>query len=90
MYGDRVHAAVLDSGDTVTGATVHVVTEDYDEGPILAQTEVPVCTGDTVDTLRDRVLAAEHRLYVQTLKRIVDAGLKGPICPESLPKQEAD
>ncbi len=90
MYGDRVHAAVLASDDTKTGATVHLVTERYDEGPILAQTEVPVCPDDTIDTLRDRVLAAEHQLYVQTLKRIIDADISGPIRPEKLQSRETD
>lgn len=72
MYGDNVHKTVLDSGEAVTGATVHLVTEEYDEGPIVAQTEVPVYADDTVDTLKERVLEEEHRLYVNTLQRIAE------------------
>ncbi len=71
LYGRSVHAAVLAAGERVTGATVHVVNERYDAGPILAQSEVPVLEGDDADTLAARVLEAEHRLYVETLQRIV-------------------
>ncbi len=78
MYGDNVHRAVLSAGESVTGATVHVVTEEYDEGPILAQTEVPVYEDDTVDTLRERVLPEEHRLYVETLQKIAQGCIQLP------------
>jgi phosphoribosylglycinamide formyltransferase-1 len=70
MYGTRVHEAVLQAGETVTGVTVHVVDELYDHGRILAQCEVPVLAGDTVDSLAERVLRQEHRLYPDTLRRI--------------------
>ncbi len=62
MYGGNVHRAVLARGDSESGATVHLVTERYDEGPILGQTRVPVLPGDTPETLAERVLATEHRL----------------------------
>jgi len=63
MYGQRVHDAVLRSGATVSGPTVHFVSEQYDEGAIIAQLPVPIRAGDTAATLAARVLAAEHRLY---------------------------
>ncbi len=89
MWGDRVHEAVLSSGDSVTGATVHLVTEDYDEGPIVAQVEVPVYPDDTVSELRDRVLVQEHRLYVDTLKSIVDGSIDlEKLCPPGRPGSE--
>lgn len=62
MYGTRVHEAVLASGDRWSGATVHLVSEEYDEGQILAQSRVPVLPGDTPATLATRVLEVEHRL----------------------------
>jgi len=62
MYGSRVHAAVLASGATVTGASVHYVDEAFDRGPVIAQWPVPVRPGDTPDALAARVLAVEHRL----------------------------
>ncbi|GEA88062.1 phosphoribosylglycinamide formyltransferase [Cellulomonas cellasea] len=67
MYGDRVHAAVLADGATVTGASVHVVTAEYDEGPVLAQRQVPVEPDDDVESLRTRVQAAEKELLVAWL-----------------------
>ena len=67
MYGDRVHAAVLADGAPTTGASVHVVTEEYDEGPVLAQVEVPVLPGDDVESLRTRVQVAEKALLVEWL-----------------------
>ncbi|HZD04887.1 MAG TPA: phosphoribosylglycinamide formyltransferase, partial [Longimicrobiales bacterium] len=63
MYGRRVHEAVLASGARVSGPTVHIVDERYDEGAILAQWPVPVRAGDTPESLAARVLAVEHRLY---------------------------
>src|SRR5262245_41785912 len=51
MYGHRVHEAVLATGATESGATVHLVDEQYDRGPILAQSRVPVLPGDTADIL---------------------------------------
>src|SRR5436190_3671753 len=69
MYGERVHRAVLMSGATVSGATVHYVDEEYDRGAILAQWPVPVLADDSVQSLAARVLKVEHVLY----PRVVDA-----------------
>ncbi|MBB5232587.1 phosphoribosylglycinamide formyltransferase [Deinococcus budaensis] len=68
MYGDRVHAAVLASGDAESGASVHLVTAGIDEGPVLAHSRVPVLPGDTVDTLRARVQATEGELLLGALR----------------------
>ena len=68
MYGMAVHRAVIASGAAVSGPTVHLVTAEYDEGPILAQEEVGVMEGDDADALQKRVLEAEHRLYPATLE----------------------
>ncbi len=70
MYGKRVHEAVLNAGERVTGVTIHVVDDRYDHGRIVAQCEVPVQAGDTADSLAERVLQEEHRLYPATLQRI--------------------
>jgi phosphoribosylglycinamide formyltransferase-1 len=70
MYGKLVHQAVLAAGVQTTGVTIHVVDDDYDRGRILAQHEVPVLAGDTPDSLAERVLKVEHRLYVETLRKI--------------------
>jgi phosphoribosylglycinamide formyltransferase-1 len=61
--GLDTHARVLAAGEARHGCTVHLVTDGMDEGPILAQAEVPVLPGDTAETLAARVLVQEHRLY---------------------------
>lgn len=70
--GLHVHQRTLDAGVKITGCTVHFVRPAMDEGPIVAQAAVPVLPGDTVETLADRVLEAEHRLYPLALKLVVD------------------
>ncbi|HYB92189.1 MAG TPA: phosphoribosylglycinamide formyltransferase [Candidatus Binataceae bacterium] len=76
MYGMRVHEAVIAAGERVSGVTIHVVDENYDTGPILAQRQVPVMPGDTAETLAERVLVVEHELYPQTLARIARGEIK--------------
>lgn len=68
-YGDRVHEAVIARGDTISGATVHVVTDVYDDGPPLMRVEVPVNPGDTPITLAARVFEAECELYPEAIRR---------------------
>jgi phosphoribosylglycinamide formyltransferase-1 len=63
MYGHHVHEAVLKSGAKFSGCTVHYVDEGTDTGPIILQATVPVLDQDTADTLAERVLIEEHRLY---------------------------
>lgn len=69
MYGDFVHAAVLKAGDDISGASVQIINEVYDAGPILLQKQVPVLEGDTVNTLGARVRAEEAELYINALKK---------------------
>ena len=61
--GLHTHQRALDAGCRFAGATVHQVTGELDHGPILAQAVVPVIPGDTADTLAQRVLTQEHRIY---------------------------
>lgn len=61
-------AAALRAGVKLAGCTVHVVTDEVDSGPIVAQTAVPVLSHDTVESLSARILAAEHRLYPKVLQ----------------------
>lgn len=85
MYGLRVHRAVIDSGCTVTGPTVHYVDEQYDSGRVIAQWPVPVLTGDTPDSLAARVLAVEHLLYpaaVELVARSISRGVQ--VVPDSV------
>jgi len=71
MYGLNVHKAVLESGDKISGATVHLVDEVYDHGPILIQRTVPVMAGDTPETLAARVLDVEHRILPEAVSMFV-------------------
>ncbi len=70
MYGRRVHEAVLASGATVSGCTVHFADNTYDTGPIVLRREVPVLADDTPDTLAARVQAAECEAYPDAIRRI--------------------
>jgi formyltetrahydrofolate-dependent phosphoribosylglycinamide formyltransferase len=79
MYGRRVHEAVLASGVSVSGPTVHLVDERYDHGRILAHWPVPVEPGDDPDTLATRVLEAEHRLLPAVVREWARTqGQRGP------------
>jgi len=71
MYGIKVHQAVIDSRETETGATIHLVNDQYDEGPIVAQAKISVHPGDTPEELRARVSEIEGKLYIAVLKRVV-------------------
>ena len=70
MYGIKVHSAVIEAGEKTSGATVHFVDENYDEGEIIAQRNVPVMPDDTPEMLAARVLEVEHQLYPDALEDI--------------------
>ena len=61
--GSDAQAQASEYGVTITGATVHIVDEDVDHGPILVQAAVPILPGEDTETVRQRVLAQEHRIY---------------------------
>ncbi|MGE0850945.1 MAG: phosphoribosylglycinamide formyltransferase [Hyphomicrobiaceae bacterium] len=71
--GLNPHKQALDAGVRISGCTVHFVTPELDSGPIIAQAAVAVHEGDTPETLGDRILVAEHRLYPLAL-RLVASG----------------
>jgi len=70
MYGARVHEAVIASGTKETGVTVHLVNDEYDRGPIVAQWRVPVEPSDTADSLAARVLNVEHVVYPRVVEMV--------------------
>ncbi|MEM1092979.1 MAG: phosphoribosylglycinamide formyltransferase [Bacteroidota bacterium] len=76
LYGQRVHEAVLAAGVRWTGATVHLVDDDYDTGPIVAQEPVIVEHTDTPKSLAARVLETEHRLYPQALRLFAEGRVR--------------
>lgn len=73
--GLHTHQQALDAGATEHGASVHVVTADLDDGPVIAQARVPVLTDDTADSLAARVRTVEHPLLVETLRLFADGTL---------------
>jgi phosphoribosylglycinamide formyltransferase-1 len=75
MYGHHVHRAVLAAGVTESGCTVHLADNEYDHGPIVAQSRVPVRADDTPDTLAERVGQAERALYPYVIQEVADRGL---------------
>jgi phosphoribosylglycinamide formyltransferase 1 len=70
MYGARVHEAVIASGAKESGVTVHLVDDEYDRGPIVAQWRIPVEPSDTADRLAARVLNVEHVVYPRTVEMV--------------------
>ncbi len=78
MYGARVHQAVLAAGARTTGVTVHLVDDEFDHGPVVAQWRVKVNSDDTPETLAERVLEVEHALYpgaVEMIASLIDQKL---------------
>ncbi|MHC4601147.1 MAG: phosphoribosylglycinamide formyltransferase, partial [Planctomycetota bacterium] len=75
-YYDRVHKEALGRGVKFSGCTVHFVDNRYDEGPIVLQKIVPVEDDDTVDTLRDRVQAAEREAYPEAIRLFAEDRLE--------------
>jgi phosphoribosylglycinamide formyltransferase/phosphoribosylglycinamide formyltransferase-1 len=70
MYGARVHDAVIASGAKESGVTVHLVDNDYDRGPIVAQWRVGVEKSDNAESLAAKVLAVEHVVYPRVIEMV--------------------
>jgi phosphoribosylglycinamide formyltransferase-1 len=69
--GLEAQRQALEHGVRITGATVHLVTSDLDDGPIVLQAAVPVLDGDTVETLSARILVEEHRIYPEAIAQVI-------------------
>ena len=69
FYGSRVHKAVIESGDSETGATVHLVNDDYDMGKALLQEKITVKVDDTPDSLAERLHPIEHKLLIEVIQQ---------------------
>lgn len=72
MWGRHVHEAVIADGDTRSGITIHHVTTEIDAGKIIFQASCPVCTGDTPDTLADRIHTLEHLHYPRIIRQLLE------------------
>jgi phosphoribosylglycinamide formyltransferase-1 len=75
--GLHTHARAIAAGDAEAGCSVHLVTPELDDGPILSQARVPILPGDTPDDLAARVLVEEHRLYPQALRDFAEQMAQG-------------
>ena len=74
--GTRVHERVIEAKEAVSGASVHFVVPELDAGPVIAQASVPVHPSDTPDSLAERILAVEHKLYPEALKLLASGKVK--------------
>jgi phosphoribosylglycinamide formyltransferase-1 len=72
MYGERVHRAVLDAGETESGCTVHLVDAGTDTGPVILRRKVPVVAGDTPTSLAERVHGEEHTAIVEAAAFMIE------------------
>ena len=79
MYGMNVHEAVIASGEKESGVSIHIVDCNYDTGPVIAQSYIPVKEMDTAETLAARILKQEHILFPKILQKIVAGEIKLPI-----------
>jgi len=82
MYGMHVHEAVIAARERVSGATVHIVDEEYDNGPVVLQRTVPVSPDDTPDSLAAKVLQIEHAIYPEAIRMIAEGRV--PVAGEQL------
>ncbi|MDH3365609.1 MAG: phosphoribosylglycinamide formyltransferase [Thermoplasmata archaeon] len=76
MHGLNVHKAAIDYGVKVSGCTIHVVTLEVDGGPVVLQKAVPVLEDDTPETLQERVLKEEHKLYPRAIQLFAEGKVK--------------
>ena len=72
MVGMKVHNAVIEAGEKVSGCTVHYIDSTVDLGPVLLQAKVPIYDGDTAESLAERVLVIEHRTYPKAIQLHAD------------------
>jgi phosphoribosylglycinamide formyltransferase-1 len=69
MYGDKVHQAVIASGDKESGITIHLVDEHYDHGKTVFQSTVPIVDNETPETLAAKIHELEHRYFAEVIEK---------------------
>ncbi|MFI3294779.1 MAG: phosphoribosylglycinamide formyltransferase [Rikenellaceae bacterium] len=72
MYGDRVHRAVIDSGERVSGISIHLIDEHYDRGDLIFQAQTALCPGETPESLAQKIHALEHYHYPRVIERLIE------------------
>ena len=68
FYGMKVHNAVVNANEEYSGATVHLVNEEYDKGPIIIQEKIALSNSDDANSLSKKVLKIEHKIYIKAVK----------------------
>lgn len=76
MYGMRVHQAVFDSGDQISGVTVHFVNNEYDAGPILLQKAVDIRHCKSPEEIAEKILTIEHKTYSEAVKILLEKNIQ--------------
>jgi phosphoribosylglycinamide formyltransferase-1 len=76
MYGDYVHKAVIDAKKTTSGITIHEVNEEFDQGRIVFQQGVELDEGETIDTLKLKIRALEHRHFPEVIEKFISENKK--------------
>ena len=71
MYGILVHQEVIKSKEKITGISIHIVEEEYDSGPIIAQLKIPIGKNENAESLSKKISQSEHDFYVQTIQKII-------------------
>jgi phosphoribosylglycinamide formyltransferase-1 len=79
--GLHTHSRAIAAGDTEAGCTVHEVTAELDDGPILGQARVPILPNDTPDSLAARILPLEHQLYPLVVRRVLEGSRSAIMLP---------
>lgn len=89
MHGANVHKAVIEAGELKSGATVHVVTEEMDNGPIVMQKEVAVLPDDTPESLEAKVHEVEYEIFPKAVVKLAE-GFEPPAIPKSIDDEWAE
>ena len=76
MYGDRVHRAVIENRESVSGITIHYVNEKYDDGAIIFQAKCKIRDNDTPETLAARVLVIEHKILTEAVNMLCELDIE--------------
>ena len=71
MYGDRVHKAVIESGEKETGITIHYVNEKYDDGKIIFQESFDILPDDTPESIAERIHKLEHKNFPEVIEKLI-------------------
>ncbi len=70
MYGDNVYKTILNANEKETGISIHIVNEEYDQGPVVAQIKLPIYKKDSLESLREQVKKEEHKFLIETVNKI--------------------